>query len=479
MNTESDSVKMSELAQRRMLKLCNYFWYLLILAAAIQMAYILVHWEHYVHSRVALVVYLGAPILLIAMSVYILKLVSQSWRLKLSLLVGSVIFSTLLIESYLAFYGNVALNLRVIKARASGVRYDQSSKKQVIKKLRSKGLRAYSTIHPMHLIRRIRRESKMNGFHSILSVDNREVLPLGGIASVATVHNRESGQWLVYESDEYGFRNPAGTWGHDRFDLGVIGDSFAHGSGLPDGKDYTSRLRPYFPSAINLAYGGNGPLIAFMAVREYCTKLKPRFVVYFYYEGNDLGNINKEKLAPLLMRYLEEESFSQNLYERRDAINTTLIDFFEKEFRKNEGYKWLTETLHLKDIFTLNNLRKRCGLNLGNTEEARKLHPDLPLFETILQRMRDETKVYGGTFVFAYLPMWERYKNPGGYYVYRKEVLEILKKNGIPVVDLHPVFQKQADVFSLFHFGLDGHYNQAGARLVADEVRKELESLSQ
>ena len=108
------------------------------------------------------------------------------------------------------------------------------------------------------------------------------------------------------------------------------------------------------------------------------------------------------------------------------------------------------------------------------------------LFEAILQQTREEVKAWGGEFVIAYLPTWGRYKNPDDYtiehrshYKYRKEVLNIIKKNNIPLVDLHPVFQKQNDVFSLFHFGLHGHYNKNGAQLVAEEVRKGLKSLSQ
>jgi len=342
----------------------------------------------------------------------------------------------------------------------------------MIETLRSEGRKAYLTIHPSLLLKK----SKKNERHSFLRLDNQEILPLGGIASVPTVYNKESGQWVVYESDEYGFRNPAGTWNHDQFDLAVIGDSFAHGAGLMDGGDLASLLRSSFQNSVNLASGANGPLTVFATIQEYCRKLKPRFVVYFYYEGNDLSNLNKEKEAPLLMRYLEEESWSQDLMSRPEAINTMVLDFGEKQIRKfyvDNRLVWLRET------FTLTRLRGRIGLDLGTKVwKPRKLEPNLALFETILRRSRDEVKAWGGTFVVAYLPAWKRYKHPDSYHVYRKEVLNILKQNDIPLVDLHPVFQKQADVFSLFHFGLDGHYNQTGAQVVADEVKKKLDIIS-
>jgi len=470
MTIESNSSTLSELTQMRILKLCNGIWYLLIIGAAAQMVIVLIRWELYAHNWVALVVYLGAPVLIILTSVGILSLVASPQRLNLALLAFSVLVSVFLSETFLAFYGHV--DIRAIKALANGVQVDHRSRKEVIETLRSEGRNAYLTIHPILLLRR----QKRNEWHSVLSLDNKEILPLGGIASVVTVYNRESGQWAVFESDEYGFRNPAGTWNHDKFDLVVIGDSFAHGAGLLDSGDFASLLRSSFPNSINLASGANGPLTVFATVREYCRKLKPRFVVYFYYEGNDLGDLNKEKRTPLLMRYLGDESWSQDLYAQRNAINTMLLDFGEKQIRKYYVEKPLAR---LRQIFTLSNLRARIGLDLGTkVRESRRLQPDLALFETILERFREEVKACGGTFIVAYLPAWKRYKNPATYNVYRREVLNILKTNGIPVVDLHPVFQKQADVFSLFHFGLNGHYNQTGAKLVADEVRKKLELIA-
>ncbi len=467
MNIKPDSTKMSERTRRQMIQLCDSLWYLLVLVMVFVIVSVLFRWKQYEHGYTFWGIYLSIPVLAIIMSLCILKLVSPGWRLKLLLLAGSMVFSTLLIESYLEFFGN-NMDIRVVKARASGVRFDQRSRREIVNDMSAEGKLVYPTIHPRISLKR----QETNGIHSIHNIGNREVLPLGGISSVTTVHNRESGQYLIYESDKHGFRNPVGTWEHDRFDLGVVGDSFAHGAGLHDGKDYTSLLRPHFPSAINLAYDDNGPLLAFATVCEYFRELKPRFVVYFYYEGNDLGNLNEEKKAPLLMRYLKRESWSQDLNEKQGEINNALIAFVEKEIRKNDG-----QQSKILRVLKLQNLRMRIGLSSGGQKP--QLKPDLALLETIMQRNREEVKAWGGTFVVAYLPSWNRYKEPDGYNVYRREVLKILKKNDIPIVDLHPVFKKQVDVYSLFHFGLEGHYNQSGAQLVANEVRSVLESLSE
>jgi len=240
-----------------------------------------------------------------------------------------------------------------------------------------------------------------------------------------------------------------------------------------DGEDIASLLRANFPTTVNLANGGNGPLLELATLREYCRKLKSKFVVYLYYEGNDLIGLNFEKNSPLLMSYLEDDSWSQNLYEKQKEIDSTLIDFSKREFR---NHRWA----RLGQIFRLSNFRARIGLDLASRqkENEKSMPPsDLAMFESILKQMNGEVRGWGGTFVVAYLPAWERYKNPDAYHAYRKDVLEILKKNEIPTVDLHPIFKKQKDVFSLFHFGLDGHYNSTGAKFVAEEVKKKLKSL--
>ena len=382
-----------------------------------------------------------------------------------------MVLSAFLVEIYLAYYGQV--DLRAIEAFASGVQVDQRSRKEVIETLRHEGRSAYLTIHPLALLKK----PVMNERHSILSIENQEVLPLGGIAYVDTVYNRESGQWVVYQSDEYGFRNPAGTWSHKDFDLVVIGDSFAHGAGLQDGEDIVSLLRTQFPHSVNLGNGGNGPLTALATLREYGSKLKPHVVVYLYYEGNDLGDLEKEKESPLLMRYLEDPAWSQNLYARHTVVNTTLLNFGEKQIRKYYVEYPLDK---LRQTLTLSHLRRRIGLNLAaEKRKPQNVERNLVLFEAILKRTSDEVKTWGGTFVVAYLPAWERYKTPSTFHMFRDNVLAILKKHNIPLVDLHPVFEKQNDVFSLFHFGLDGHYNKSGAQLVAGEIGKRLEALSQ
>ena len=58
----------------------------------------------------------------------------------------------------------------------------------------------------------------------------------------------QSGQFVTYESDEHGFRNPLGIWDSTRAHLAVVGESFAQGYCVPDGKSFVTCTNRDTPS---------------------------------------------------------------------------------------------------------------------------------------------------------------------------------------------------------------------------------------
>ena len=51
--------------------------------------------------------------------------------------------------------------------------------------------------------------------------------PLSGLSKTLTVGSAESGEYIVYKSDRYGFYNPDEEW-NDKVKIVVIGDSNVH-----------------------------------------------------------------------------------------------------------------------------------------------------------------------------------------------------------------------------------------------------------
>ena len=95
-------------------------------------------------------------------------------------------------------------------------------------------------------------------------------------------------QWDV-AYDGHGFRN--------RSDLAsaaiaVIGDSFVEGMTVPENQLLTSVLaRRENTTVANLGQSGYGPQQELVVLKRYALALHPRTVVWMFYEGNDLADV--------------------------------------------------------------------------------------------------------------------------------------------------------------------------------------------
>jgi hypothetical protein len=123
-------------------------------------------------------------------------------------------------------------------------------------------------------------------------------------------------------------------------------------------------------------------------------------------------------------------------------------------------------------------LRDKLGMIYGRTIEEAKLQSDVQganvdLFREILSRAKTDVSEWGGTLYFVYLPSWTRYAGAAeSGPEQRTEILSLATTLGIPIIDVHSVFQAQKDPLSMFPFRGPGHYNEEGHRLVAEEVLK-------
>src|SRR4030095_1531475 len=224
---------------------------------------------------------------------------------------------------------------------------------------------------------------------------------------------------------------------------------------------------------------GNGPLLELAALKEYLPSLKPRHVLWFYTEGNDLTGLQTEKKIPLLMRYLKGD-FNQGLMGCQRDIDQALIGFIDNQTarkmsqqppqRRNGISKSVS---NLEAVIELSSLRQKLGLVQGGIpQEAKELSdfegPNMDLFGQILLEAKSCVNAWGGTLHFVYLPSATRYFGSAEVPLRMKaRVLSPVSALGIPAIDIDPVFQAH-DVRSLFPWGGYGHYNEEGHRVVAE-----------
>ena len=323
---------------------------------------------------------------------------------------------------------------------------------------------------------------------SAINIAGEEVIPLGAVANKLTILCNESGQWITYASDEHGFSNPKGIWQLHSLDIAALGDSFAQGCCVPSDKSFVALIRQRFAATLNLGIAGNGPLLELATLKEYLSSFKPRHVLWFYYEGNDLTGLQVEKKSSLLMRYLKGD-FNQSLVGRQRDIDQALIDFIDEQIARKIDQpppprrNWISKRVSdLVGIIKLDSLRQKLGLVQGRTlQEAVELSdldgPNMNLFCQILVEAKACVNAWGGTLDFVYLPSFSRYVGSADAQIrMRARVLSAVSALGIPVIDIHPAFQAHGDVCSFFPWGGFGHYNEKGHRVVAEEVLKAIDA---
>jgi len=379
-------------------------------------------------------------------------------QLTIVLMTKSIVFAFYLMEG-LVFMLFPLSTLQALTAKNTGVYFDTRSKQEVIKTLQDQGVDAVTSVHPWALFKA----------HDFSEPKQMTLLPLGGIANKTVVHCNESGKYAVYKSDRFGFNNPGFVWEQKVVDWLLIGDSFAHGACVPEGSDIASQIRlKTGDNVINLGSGGNGPLTELATLTEYAEGQKPKRVLWFYYEGNDLArNLKKEKKVLLLRQYLGH-GFSQRLRERQPEIDAWLLDYIAQ----NEGGFKLED---FGKILRLFHLRQRLGLT--------RIAIDVePLFVEIMNHARDRVRKWGGELYFVYVPEFSRYSGvveDHDDYRKRKVVIDTVKALGISVVDLHQdFFSSHADPVSFFPFRVNGHYTAEGYQHLANTIVSQIKTLS-
>jgi hypothetical protein len=329
-----------------------------------------------------------------------------------------------------------------------GTHIDTRSVSDVIAEFRAKGVDAVPIIAPSNNLFITEKNGEVK---SAISDQGDELIPLGAISNRHTILCNEDGSYVSYGSDQYGFHNPREIWNSGNVEIAVLGDSFAQGYCVPPDNNFVSLIRKQHPLTLNLAMAGDGPLMMLATLKEYLPPLRPKIVLWFYFEGNDLSNLQKERSSALLRRYLKDD-FTQQLTRRQATVDREIINDIPRQRALEEDRR---------------RARNENETNRGSGKDA-----VLDLLK--LSKAKTHVAGWGGQLHFIYLPDWPRYKggNPGLFGEQRARILEIVEAENLPLIDLEPTFHAHQDPLSLFPFREPGHYTPEGHRIVAGEVLK-------
>lgn len=402
------------------------------------------------HDYKQFLFYCGIPIALLILLFFVFRL-KDSYKVNCTLAILTVVVSLYAVEGLLAYVANRS-NVTMVEQKK--VFFDRRSRFEVINDLKQEGKIAFPPI-------------PINQF-SWLSIKGQQIHPLAGISGVLTVCCNEDGRYLIYESDEHGFNNPQGLYHAGQIDIAILGDSFAQGDCVQPDENAAAVIRGKYPLTLNLGYGGSGPLSELASLKEYARPLVPKIVLWFYYEGNDLNDLEDEKQSAWLRQYLRP-AHTQGLSSIQPEIDQLLMEYYEKEKLKAEeaGKKKYVRD-DIKEFLFLNRLRVKLGILSPGVHSPF----DVILFKEILSEAQNTVRSWGGQLYFVYLPAWPRFSNinPDFANPHRQRVVALVNDLNIPFIDIEKEFRGSKDPLSFFPMRKCGHYNKEGYQLVGTTI---------
>ena len=294
-------------------------------------------------------------------------------------------------------------------------------------------------------------------------LSENKIFPLSGISKKDTIMCNESGFYNSYISDRYGFNNDDKIYDKEKISFILIGDSFAHGACVNKNQDLIFNLKnkPFFKGKeiYNLSYSGNGLLLSYAALKEYFPKNKSAdYIIWVYYEKNDLIEFKKEYSNSLLKNYIENNNFSQKLILKQSEINSLLQKKFKQNFEINKKNK----VKNIISFLSLDSIRKKV---FKLFKKKYVLNQELiSNFSQIVSLIKKFSIDNESEIIFVYLPGRED-QNEGSYYY--KNIINILRKNNIRTIDLKKdSFYKESKNYPKY----GAHFNSKGYEELASKI---------
>ena len=372
----------------------------------------------------------------------------------------SLVVGLYMVEGILTSLGLGQLNSKKIEAAAKlGVEFDERFGHEVLNDLLEEGVDA-----------QLAGTFFLNLINMHKKGDSDLLLLNGGVSKTTSVGANEGGQFAIYQSDRHGFNNPDREWDSSKLEWLLIGDSFGHGITVQPGDDIAGQIRSITKSTtINLGVGDLGPLAELAILKEYAEPLKPKNVIWLYFEGNDFKNLLREKEVPILMQYLQD-NFSQNLIGQQEEIDRILKEHYAKEAKQAE----VTHKTRMARLYALRNM-----ISFGTgSKKSPQIDYEISLFTKILTKAKDRVEAWGGKLSFVYLPSFSRYIETVDHDLYSKKskVIELVKSLNIPVIDIHQKVFVDRPYLNFFPLRIAGHYNAKGYSEVAKAIVASIEN---
>ena len=354
---------------------------------------------------------------------------------------------------------DILIKKRMKKAKELGIFFDKRSKMDVIRENTVNSNDAIPNFRPYMLVRDKINNNGLNGIEDT-------IFPLGAMSNKVQVGRNETGKWMVYTSDEYGFNNPPNSF-KKNLDVFLIGDSYTEGESVANNENIASLLRQEKYDVYNCGMAGNGFLVAYAGLIEYASKIKPKNV-FWIYSANDFADLNNELKSDLLLKYLNNSKFSQGLAYNQSAIDSVLKAYMNRRYndflKEKKNAKWsflkFLKLTHTRNLIykAKQNLYHNYKLIFKSNAETFFIKKNnikdvdnslMSNVKDIFIKSKDIIENWNGNLFFVYLPSGNNYLI-GEDDPYKEYLMLLMNDLNIEFIDLTNDFLNHPNPLSLF-----------------------------
>ena len=211
--------------------------------------------------------------------------------------------------------------------------FDKRSIIEVVKDERSKDVEIYPHVVPREFLKK-----------------NLKKIPLTPMANTLFVSCNEFGEWKKIKTDKLGLNNYKFI---DRFDILLMGDSFAEGSCVNQSDEPAYLLNQnYNLKTYNIGISGNGPLLSLALAHEIKTLADFHTIVWFIFD-NDFYDLNLEIQSNYLKNYLDNDYEDSMYFQNIDSIDNFQKKYIEDNLESfKKGFSLKESFFELKAVIS-------------------------------------------------------------------------------------------------------------------------------
>ena len=299
-------------------------------------------------------------------------------------------------------------------------------------------------------------------------------LPLGSISNTELLHCNENGYYSKYQSDKFGFNNNY-NW-NDKiniFEYVLLGDSYVHGACVNYKDTITGNLQKLASGkVVNLGMSGTGPLLQFATLKEFSKIIKTKKYIWFFYDGNDFENLNEELKNSILLQYLNNENFTQNILNNQNKSDIILKSILNDEIAIRINNTKIKKN-NFQKLITLHNLI-RLKNSFVRQIKKEKINKEFLLakYEEILKKSLKIIKQQDAELILVYIPKASVFVKNNTKNSYQ-EINNIAAKNNIPLLNLEKMikdnYRQPLELFPNLSRS-EVHFNELGYKFIAEIV---------